>query len=115
MLPSVFPQILQGEKAPVDEKVWEISRFAVRKGTAQSTRGYMNSITLQMIQSFWEFAQQNDISSYVTVTSVACERMLRQLGVTLRRMGEGKVMQVGEERSVALWIEVDQNLKIATH
>lgn len=115
MLPSVFPQILQGEQAPVDDSVWEISRFAVRKGTAQATRGYMNSITLQMVQSFWEFAQENNIKSYVTVTSVACERMLRQLGVTLRRMGDGKSMQVGEERSVALWIEVDANLQIATH
>ena len=29
MLKDIFPQLLQGEKAPVEENVWEISRFCV--------------------------------------------------------------------------------------
>lgn len=115
MIPSVFPEILQGENAPSDKNVWEISRFAVRKGNSSEKRGYMSGVTLQMVKSFWEFAKRNAIDSYVTVTSVACERLLRQLGVNIRRMGEGKVMQIGEERSVALWINVDERLKIVTH
>jgi hypothetical protein len=35
--------------------------------------------------------------------------------VTLRRMGEGEAMQIGKEKTVALYIEVDRNLCITTH
>jgi acyl homoserine lactone synthase len=41
--------------------------------------------------------------------------MLRQLGVDCWRMGEGKALQIGVERSVALWIKVDNTLHINTH
>lgn len=112
MLESVFPELLQGEPAPVLDDVWEISRFAVKKGSADTARGYMGNITLDLVRSFHDFAIEHNIRSYVTVTTVACERMLRQLGVTLRRMGDGESMQIGKERSVALWISVDDNLRI---
>ncbi len=58
------------------------------------------------------FAKENDITDYVLVTTVACERILRQLGVTMRRMGDKKSMQIGVERSVSLWVEVDEKLNI---
>lgn len=115
MLKDVFPQLLQGECAPELDNVWEISRFAVRKGSSAETRGYMNSVTIDLVRSFYTFAQENGVEAYVTVTTVACERMLRQLGVNVRRFGEGKVMQVGKERSVALWIQVDDHLMLQTH
>jgi acyl homoserine lactone synthase len=57
MLKDVFPELLQGEAAPTEANVWEISRFAVRKGTASSLKGYMSGITIQMVNSFYEFAQ----------------------------------------------------------
>lgn len=38
--------------------------------------------------------------------------MLRSLGLTMRRMGDGKSLQVGKERSVALWLEVDESLNL---
>jgi acyl homoserine lactone synthase len=115
MLKDVFPELLQGELAPTEADVWEISRFAVRKGSASSLKGYMSGITIQMVNSFYEFAREKGIKYYVTVTTVACERMLRQLGVECWRMGEGKALQIGVERSVALWIKVDHSLHINTH
>jgi N-acyl-L-homoserine lactone synthetase len=115
MLKNIFPELLQGEAAPELDDVWEISRFAVRKGSSESSRGYMSTTTIDLVKSFHEFAVQKGIKSYVTVTTVACERMLRQLGVNLRRMGEGKALQVGKERSVALWINVDSRLMINAH
>lgn len=115
MLKDVFPELLQGEVAPTESNVWEISRFAVRKGSASCQKGYMSGITIQMVRSFYEFARKKNIKYYVTVTSVACERMLRQLGVNCWRMGEGKALQIGVERSVALWIEVDESLNIHSH
>lgn len=115
MLKDVFPELLQGEEAPTEANVWEISRFAVRKGSAGPQKGYMSGITIQMVRSFYEFARKHGIKYYVTVTTVACERMLRQLGVECWRMGDGKALQIGVERSVALWIKVDQSLNINTH
>lgn len=115
MLKCVFPQLLQGESAPVSEHVWEISRFAVKKGSAEAPKGYFGDVTIDLVKSFYDFAKRNNVQHYVTVTSVACERLLRQLGVTVRRMGDAKVMQIGVERTVALWIEVNENLNIARH
>jgi hypothetical protein len=45
----------------------------------------------------------------VTVTTMACERILKRGGMSVRRMGEGKVMQVGVERTVALWIDLEES------
>lgn len=115
MLKDVFPELLQGEDAPVDADVWEISRFAVRKGASAAQKGYVAGVTIEMVRSFYEFAQQENIKYYVAVTTVACERILRQLGVECWRMGEGKALQIGIERSVALWIKVDSNLCIHSH
>ena len=115
MLRSVFPELLQGEAVPEGEEIWEISRFAVRKGSSKVAHGYMSEITVDMVRSFHEFAVNMGIKTYVTVTTVACERMLRQLGVELSRLGEGKSMQIGKERSVALRINVNQRLAIVKH
>ena len=112
MLRSVFPELLQGEALPEEENVWEISRFAVRKGSSKSVQGYMSSVTIDLVRSFGEFAERNGIKNYVAVTTVACERLLRQLGVSIRRLGEGNSLQIGKERSVALWIKVDDNLRV---
>lgn len=115
MLKDVFPELLQGEAAPCLGDVWEISRFAVRKGSSSSTYGYMSAVTIDLVRSFHEFALRKGIRAYVTVTTVACERLLRQLGVSCRRLGDANVMQIGKERSVALWINVDSKLAICTH
>ena len=115
MLKDIFPELLQGEIAPQLNDVWEISRFAVDKSKNNGGKSYFASATIDLIQSFHNFAKENGIKRYVTVTTVACERILRQLGVTIRRMGEGQSIQIGVERSVALWIEVDDKLNITKH
>jgi acyl homoserine lactone synthase len=115
MLKDVFPQLLQGEAAPQEENVWEISRFAVNKNLRDTEQGYYADTTIELVRSFYDFAIARGITSYVTVTTVACERILRQLGVTMRRLGDGKALQIGVERSVALQIEVNENLRINRH
>ena len=112
MLRSVFPELLQGEDLPEGDDIWEISRFAVRKGSSKVATGYMSEVTIDMVRSFGDFAKHNGINHYVAVTTVACERMLRQLGIKIRRLGEGQSMQIGIERTVALWIEVNSAMNI---
>ncbi|PML77791.1 acyl-homoserine-lactone synthase [Enterovibrio norvegicus] len=112
MLKDVFPQLLQGEEAPMEEGIWEISRFTTSKESYENTNGWFGNNALTLIRSFYDFAQENRIRAYVLVTTVGCERMLRSLGLNMRRMGDGKSLKVGKERSVALRLEVDENLKI---
>lgn len=112
MLKDIFPQLLQGEPAPLHKDVWEISRFTIRKGDGEKGTSLVNSSTATLVKSFFDFAKEKEIKHYVLVTTVACERILRLLGVKTRRMGTGKSLQVGIERSVALWVDVDENVRI---
>jgi N-acyl-L-homoserine lactone synthetase len=112
MLKDVFPELLQGESAPTDQDVWEISRFTIKKGDGVKGKGLVTSSTAELVNSFYDFAMQNNIKHYVLVTTVACERILRLLGVKTRRMGEGASLQIGIERSVALWIDVENGFNI---
>ncbi len=105
MLKDVFPELGQGEELPQQENIWEISRFAVKKHNSDD-KSLIKNTTIQLIQSFYEFAKEKNIQSYVLVTTVACERILRASGVKTRRLGSGKSMQIGIEKTVALWINV---------
>jgi acyl homoserine lactone synthase len=110
MLENIFPCLARGEEIPKDLSVWEISRFQLRKNTSTKGRGYMNLTSLQLMQKSYEFAKQHNISRYVFVTSTAVERMLKQLNLTIRRMGDGQSTRIGEVDCVALWMEVDDKL-----
>jgi len=112
MLKDVFPQLLQGEEAPIEKGVWEISRFTTSKEDYENATGWFGYNTLRLIRSFYDFAQENQIQTYVLVTTLGCERMLRSLGLNISRMGDGKSLKVGKERSVALRLEVDASLNI---
>ncbi|QQX80927.1 GNAT family N-acetyltransferase [Shewanella sp. KX20019] len=114
MLKDVFPELLQGELAPQNKEVWEISRFAIQKGDGQAGTSLVTSSTADLVNSFFDFAIENNIKHYVLVTTLACERILRLLEIPSRRMGKGKSMQIGVERSVALWIDVDAVLASRT-
>jgi len=105
MLKDVFPELGQGETLPEQDNIWEISRFAVKKHNSED-KSLIKDTTIQLIQSFYEFAKEKEIQSYVLVTTVACERILRASGVNTRRLGSGKSMQIGIEKTVALWINV---------
>jgi len=113
MLRNIFPQLLRGEGVPSEPNVWEISRFTVNKDNPHTNKSLVSMATCKLVASFYSFAKDNDIDAYVLVTTVACERILRNIGVTMRRLGDGKSMKVGIENSVALRIEVDENLRLA--
>lgn len=112
MLSTVFPQLLRGEELPKDREVWEISRFGICKNNDDERQGLIRTNTAKLVKSFYDFALLKGIKSYVLVTTVGCERMLRLGGIETRRMGDGKSTQVGIERSVALWVDVNESLNL---
>lgn len=112
MLKNIFPELLQGEALPQQEGIWEISRFTINKNKGKEGQPLCGRSTAHLVKSFYDFAVENDIHAYVTVTTVACERMLKRLGVSMHRLGAGKAIQIGIEQTVALHIEVNEHLNI---
>lgn len=111
MLKDVFPELLHGQPAPQQPDVWELSRFAVNTDKAEGAGFGLSGTPLRMIQAAVRFAQHNGIQRYVSVTSVAIERMFRKLGVTVTRLGEP--IRIGRVLTVACTLEIDSATEFA--
>ncbi|HEX7986857.1 MAG TPA: acyl-homoserine-lactone synthase [Duganella sp.] len=107
MLKDVFPELLGGQTAPHDPRVWELSRF-VMEGDSAAGFGF-SARTLRSIHEVIRFGHDSGITRYVTVTTTAVERMLRQAGLAVRRVGPAR--QIGVETAVALWVEIGESLR----
>lgn len=109
MLSDTFPQLLRGEPVPRAARIWELSRFAVDAGAAGSKlQAPLNDVTMAMVRTLYDFAVAHDIDHFVTVTSVALERLLKRTGLPIHRFGDGKAQKVGKVLTVACWVDVDQ-------
>jgi acyl homoserine lactone synthase len=112
MLKDTFAQLLAGEQAPSDDHVWELSRFAVATSEdAAVQQAPLNDITLSMIRKVYDFAIAHDIHEYVTVTSVALERLLKRTGLPIRRFGNGKAQRVGKVLTVACHVDINDQFR----
>jgi len=105
MLRDVFPELLQGQPAPMSDDCWELSRFAVatdRTGTGNASFG---PISRAMMVESASFAMERGINRYVTVTTPIMERMLKHQGLHIHRLGPP--IRMGVATGVACMIEVD--------
>lgn len=103
MLKDSFPQLLDGQDAPSDPQIWELSRFAIETEGAGSY-GF-SEMTMESIAAIIRHAHERGLSRYVTVTTTAIERMLRRAGVVTTRIGAPQA--VGIETAVALFVEIE--------
>lgn len=103
MLKDSFPQLLDGQEAPSDPHIWELSRFAIETEGAGSY-GF-SEMTMESIEAIIRHAHERGLSRYVTVTTTAIERMLRRAGVVTNRIGAPQA--VGIETAVALYVEIE--------
>ena len=102
MLKDSFPQLLDGQEAPSDPHIWELSRFALE---TEGAGGYgFSEMTMESIEAIIRHAHERGLSRYVTVTTTAIERMLRRAGVVTTRIGAPQA--VGIETAVALYVEI---------
>jgi acyl homoserine lactone synthase len=102
MLKDSFAQLLHGQAAPQDARIWELSRFAIET-EGNGSFGF-SDITLASIAQIISHGYHAGIDQYVTVTTVAIERLLRRAGVVTRRFGEP--LQIGVEKAVALYVDI---------
>lgn len=106
MLKDTFPELLHGQPAPHGDHIWELSRFAVATARTATDNAAFGPISMALMLESARFAIEHGISRYVTVTTPPMERMLRQLGLHVHRMGPS--LRIGVATAVALVIEVDQ-------
>ncbi|MET0980907.1 MAG: acyl-homoserine-lactone synthase [Telluria sp.] len=103
MLKDSFPQLLHGQPAPRDEHIWELSRFAIETGG--SDQFGFSEMTMESIAAIIRYGHEQGIERYVTVTTVAIERLLRRAGVVTERLGPP--LAIGVENAVALYVDIE--------
>ncbi|GAA0709219.1 hypothetical protein GCM10009105_09480 [Dokdonella soli] len=110
MLRDVFPMLLDGEPAPADARTWEISRFAVAEHHAGTSYGF-SELPTEMLRAMLRFGVAQGLDAIVGVTSTAVERMLRQLGFAVQRLGQPQ--RIGRVMSVAFRLPLDESTQQA--
>lgn len=105
MLRDTFPELLHGLPAPNSVDCHELSRFAVATDRVETANANVGPISMALMRESAAFAVANGIARYVTVTTPVMERMLRQKGIHVHRIGPS--MRIGIASAVALMIEVD--------
>ena len=102
MLKDSFAQLLHGQQAPADARIWELSRFAIETD-GNACFGF-SEITMESIGQIISHGYHAGIDQYVTVTTTAIERLLRRAGIVTRRFGAP--LQIGVEKAVALYVDI---------
>jgi acyl homoserine lactone synthase len=104
MLKDTFPELLYGQPAPEDPKIWELSRFAIE---ADGPQGFgFSGISLDALREIVKFGDKMGIKHYVTVTTASIERMMRRAGFAVTRFGPP--MRIGVENAVALNFDIGE-------
>jgi acyl homoserine lactone synthase len=104
MLRDTFPELLHGGDAPASPRIWELSRFAI---VSSERKGYgFGEMALDAMRSVVAFADRIGITSYVTVTTTAVERLLARARIDMRRFGPP--IRIGSVNAVALTIALGE-------
>ncbi len=107
MLKDVFPQLLEGEEAPQEKNIWEVSRFAVAPcGSDPQQQATASEDTVRIILEGLLWGKKCGVDHFLFVTSVAVERLLKRIGMQMRRWGSGKATRIGKVLTVACWLDV---------
>lgn len=102
MLKDTFPELLHGHPVPENERVWELSRFAIET-TGQKSFGFTD-LALDAMREIVSFGDIMGIDRYVTVTTTAIERLLKRAGIAVTRFGPP--IRIGVENAIALDIDI---------
>lgn len=110
MLRDVFPMLLDGAAAPADPHVWEVSRFAVATSHTGGTYGF-STLPADMMRAMLRFGVDQGLQAIVGVTSTPVERMVRQMGFTVERLG--RPQRIGNVMSIAFRLPLDERTQLA--
>jgi acyl homoserine lactone synthase len=109
MLKDTFPELLHGQPAPENKKIWELSRFAI---DADGPQGFgFSGLSLDALRAIVRFGDKKGIEHYVTVTTVSIERMMRRAGFAVTRYGSP--IRIGVENAVAVDFDIGEQTHVA--
>ncbi|MDM9649219.1 acyl-homoserine-lactone synthase [Rhizobium sp. S163] len=99
MLMGAFRQLLEEGQLATNPTMIESSRFCVDTSTQSSQRGATHEATFCLLAGIIEWCLRNGWTDLVTATDVRMERLLRQRGWPITRLGEPCL--INETNSVA--------------
>lgn len=105
MLSETFSFLASNGAFAPHSQMLETSRFCVDTSTARLTPDGIHLATMTLIAGILEWADIGGYSEIVTVTDVRLERILRRVGLPLRRLGEPT--RIGNTLALAGIIDVD--------
>ena len=104
MLKDTFPELVHGHSAPVNSRIWELSRFAV-EADEQQAFGF-SELTMEVTREIVRFGDTMGIERYASVTTTSIERMMRRAGFAVTRYGPP--IRIGVETAVALDFDIGE-------
>jgi acyl homoserine lactone synthase len=105
MLSKTFAYLASGGAYVPHSRMLETSRFCVDTSTARLFADGIHLATMTLIAGILEWADLGGYSEIVTVTDVRLERILRRVGLPLRRLGE--TSRIGNTIALAGIVDVD--------
>lgn len=105
MLSKTFGFLVASNAFAPHSRMLETSRFCVDTSTARFTPDGIHLATMTLIAGILEWADLGGHSEIVTVTDVRLERILRRVGLPLRRLGEPT--RIGNTLALAGMVDVD--------
>ena len=108
MLKDSFPQLLDGQVAPSDPQIWELSRFASVDFNASTTSAlsqFSSELTMKILHEAIACAAAHGAKRLITVSPIGIERLLRRTGVHAHRAGPPMI--IDGHPIFACWIELD--------
>ncbi|HZV98531.1 MAG TPA: acyl-homoserine-lactone synthase [Methylophilaceae bacterium] len=108
MLKDSFPELLHGQSAPEDPKIWELSRFAIETD-GRHNFGF-SEVAMESIGEIIAYGHRMNVDYYVTVTTTAIERLLRRAGLVTSRFGPP--IRIGVENAIALYVDIEKSYQV---
>ncbi|AJK48489.1 acyl-homoserine-lactone synthase [Burkholderia plantarii] len=114
LLSDVFASLLDGAAPPHDDRVWELSRFAVTH-PADAGRAIIDvdAATRAMLGASVRLAAECGAERLITVSPLGIERLLLRMGVDAHRAG--RPQRIGGKPIFACWIELNRQTAEALH
>lgn len=105
LLGDVFPMLLNGQRPPCSDDIWELSRFAAVDFDSRSTSAlgqFSSEAAIYLLRQSMETASRVGARRVITVSPLAIERLLRRAGFEAARAGAP--MKVDGRTIFANWI-----------
>jgi len=109
MLNTVFADLLPQSLKIKDPNIWELSRFAVKKGLKATSPMQASSITRDMFNAVRGFASKNVVTRFVTVMSPSLYRLLSSNGLTMPHVDNKSEKQRRRLGRTSCYIDIDEH------